>query len=317
MVAAGAAHALCLDDAGRVWSLGCGDDGRLGRGPDRDPAPAVVAGVADARHVAAGACHSLAATAGGRCTAGATPAPAATAAPRPEEPAPAPSPPPRGRRRGQVPLPRRRRRRSLYAFGDNSYGQLGLGGDDDAFERARPAGGRRRRRRAAGGSHSVVLLEGGDVLGFGSNADGQLGELEDVEDVESDGDGEDDGDSGDGADGASSGDDASDASDDSDGSDETAAEVWTPTRIAGLCGRGVVEVAAGGDATGDAGHTLAVTKAGAVFALGAGQHASSARASPRRRARARRHPGGRRAAAGAASLGRGRKTVEAAGPSLR
>ena len=42
MVAAGAAHALCLDDAGRVWSLGCGDDGRLGRGPDRDPAPAVV-----------------------------------------------------------------------------------------------------------------------------------------------------------------------------------------------------------------------------------------------------------------------------------
>ena len=54
-----------------------------------------------------------------------------------------------------------------------------------------------------------------------------------------------------------------------------------PTRIAGLCGRGVVEVAAGGDATGDAGHTLAVTKAGAVFALGAGQHGQLGAGLPR------------------------------------
>ncbi|KAH8065214.1 ubiquitin-protein transferase [Aureococcus anophagefferens] len=122
-------------------------------------------------------------------------------------------------------------------------GALGLGGDDDAFEPASTSGAVVV-AAAAGGSHSVVLLEGGDVLGFGSNADGQLGELEDVEDVESDGDGEDDGD-GDGADGASSGDDASDASDDSDGSDETAAE------------------------------------AGAVFALGAGQHGQLGAGLPR------------------------------------
>ena len=47
-------------------------------------------------------------------------------------------------------------------------------------------------------------------------------------------------------------------------------EVWTPARVPGLCGKGVVAVAAGGAANSDAGHTVAVTAAGAVLCLGAG-----------------------------------------------
>ena len=71
---------------------------------------------------------------------------------------------------------------------------------------------------------------------------------------------------------------ASDDDDSSDGgasedSDDTAEEVWTPTRIASLSGRGIVDIAAGYDASGDAGHTVAVTRrCGTVLACGSGVH---------------------------------------------
>jgi alpha-tubulin suppressor-like RCC1 family protein len=64
----------------------------------------------------------------------------------------------------------------VYAFGLNSYGQLGLG---DTTERHTPAKiatlSGEARAVAAGDSHSLVLLENGDVYGFGRNSYGQLG----------------------------------------------------------------------------------------------------------------------------------------------
>ena len=107
---------------------------------------------------------------------------------------------------------------------------------------------------AAGASHSLILLEDGDVLGFGSDAQGQLGGAR-IDDNESDSDSSD-----------------TDSTSSSSSSSSSAAddEVWTPARVPGLCGKGVVAVAAGGAANSDAGHTVAVTAAGAVLCLGAG-----------------------------------------------
>ena len=133
------------------------------------------------------------------------------------------------------------------------YGQLGLGHTNDAWEPACVALPSSAVCVAAGASHSLVLLEDGDVLGFGSDAQGQLGGAR-VDDDESDSDSSD-------TDSTSSSSSSSSAADD---------EVWTPARVPGLCGKGVVAVAAGGAANSDAGHTVAVTAAGAVLCLGAG-----------------------------------------------
>jgi alpha-tubulin suppressor-like RCC1 family protein len=70
----GYCHTLALDDRGRVWSLGCGDDGQRGAGGGGDedeaarPAATEVSlppGAGPAVAVAAGANHSVALTASG------------------------------------------------------------------------------------------------------------------------------------------------------------------------------------------------------------------------------------------------------------
>jgi alpha-tubulin suppressor-like RCC1 family protein len=85
-------------------------------------------------------------------------------------------------------------------------------------------------------------------MGFGSDAQGQLGGAR-IDESDSD---------------------SSDTDSTSSSSTTSADEVWTPARVPGLCGKGVVALAAGGAANSDAGHTVAVTAAGAVLCLGAG-----------------------------------------------
>ncbi|OSX72414.1 hypothetical protein BU14_0438s0009 [Porphyra umbilicalis] len=68
--AAGAGHSLALDAAGRVWSWGLGGDGQLGHGEWAScwvprPLPAAALGGGGAVAIAAGARHSLVATADG------------------------------------------------------------------------------------------------------------------------------------------------------------------------------------------------------------------------------------------------------------
>ena len=88
-------------------------------------------------------------------------------------------------------------------------------------------------------------------MGFGSDAQGQLGGAR-IDESDSD---------------SSDTDSTSSSSSSSSAADD---EVWAPARVPGLCGKGVVALAAGGAANSDAGHTVAVTAAGAVLCLGAG-----------------------------------------------
>ena len=92
------------------------------------------------------------------------------------------------------------------------------------------------------------ILISTQVMGFGSDAQGQLGGAR-IDESDSD---------------------SSDTDSTSSSSTTSADEVWTPARVPGLCGKGVVALAAGGAANSDAGHTVAVTAAGAVLCLGAG-----------------------------------------------
>lgn len=67
----------------------------------------------------------------------------------------------------------------LFAFGSNSFGQLGLGRNVQQVPAPKQVGGRLRglplRAVAAGARHSLVLSVSGAVFSWGSNADGCLG----------------------------------------------------------------------------------------------------------------------------------------------
>ena len=67
---------------------------------------------------------------------------------------------------------------TVKAFGSNSHGQLGTGSSMNVARLSIPTdipGVRRAKRVAAGRRHSLILLDGGTVLSFGSNTQGQLG----------------------------------------------------------------------------------------------------------------------------------------------
>ena len=170
-VAAGAAHCLFLDSFGACWSAGEGADGRLGRRDDVAPAPGRVE-LAECRFVACGAAHSLACGAdggvyawghagAGRLGIGETNESKKTAPTIVDGLAGAVACA-GGKYHSLVVAARGT---ALYAFGDNSYGQLGLGHADDerAPKRARLPDGAVVAHAAAGASHSLLLLENGDV----------------------------------------------------------------------------------------------------------------------------------------------------------
>lgn len=238
LVAAGAAHALAIDDDGRAWSWGCGNDGRLGR--SGGSAPQRVDLEAACSRVAAGACHSLFVCSDGRvlaCGLGssgrlglgddndrATP----TLVPLEGRATEAAA----GKYHSLVVLDEG----GVYAWGDNSYGQLGLGDDTDRWAPCRvvdlpddepPS------KVAAGAAHSLVLFPSGTVFGFGNNHHCQLGDMND------------------------------------DGSDSDD-EWWEPACVDDLSTPTTVDIAAGSDAVNDDGHSLALTSTGTLLAIGSG-----------------------------------------------
>lgn len=237
---AGAAHALAVDDRGAVWSWGVADDGRLARFGSTAPGLVELPGPCVA--VAAGACHSLFATKNGWLFAaghgGAGRLGLGHEADEPVATRVHAAPPVVDVAAGKYHSLAVADDRTVWAFGDNSYGQLGTGDDEDRLVPTRihglPADVA---AVAAGAAHSVVLARSGQAWGFGNNASGQLGDQ------------------------------AGDSDDDEDSSaEEQDSELWAPAAIREL--GTVVEVAAGSDAVGDEGHTLALTADGRLLRLG-------------------------------------------------
>ncbi len=66
---------------------------------------------------------------------------------------------------------------SVYSFGENTYGQLGLGHEDNQStpQLIRMPRGARPCQISAGSGHSLILCDDGSVYGFGYNASGELG----------------------------------------------------------------------------------------------------------------------------------------------
>ncbi len=133
-VSAGSIHSLILCDDGSVYGFGSNASGQLGLGhTDDQSTPQLIPMTMEARpcQISAGAGHSLI-----LCDDG-----------------------------------------SVYGFGSNASGQLGLGHTDDQStpqlipmpREARPC------QISAGAGYSLILCDDGSVYGFGSNASGQLG----------------------------------------------------------------------------------------------------------------------------------------------
>ena len=153
----GYCHTLVLAKGGKVFSLGCGDDGQRGDGrvpedPEREVVSEVLLppGAGEAVDICAGANHSLVLDSRGR----------------------------------------------VYGFGSNEHGQLGVaadvpavnenGDDDDDDDDLSdlmlaptllplPPGTGKISSISAGYAHTVLTSENGKALVFGQNSNGQLG----------------------------------------------------------------------------------------------------------------------------------------------
>jgi len=135
--ASGQAHTLVLTSTGEVFAFGTSACGALGHGPEvRQTAPLLLRPTDQVpiRQVCVGACHSLLVTDEGR----------------------------------------------LYAVGDNRHGQLGTGRREpqsvsEPTLLEGPLESERVRLLAAGDDHTLASTESGAVLAWGANANGQLG----------------------------------------------------------------------------------------------------------------------------------------------
>jgi len=134
-VAAGAAHSLAIDDAGRLWAWGKGAKGRLGLGDTHDrstPSQVNTAPQHTWQAISAGGGHSLALTSDG----------------------------------------------SLWAWGENGFGQLGIGNRDDQSvpQQVTVADGPSNWKAVSAGSdYSLALTSAGILYAWGSGASGRLG----------------------------------------------------------------------------------------------------------------------------------------------
>ena len=184
-IAAGANHSLAIDNAGAVWSWGWNQSGQLGDGTTTDRlAPAAVPGLANATAIAAGDGHSLALLADGTVWQwGADLAGQRTCQPPgwstsfPCSPGPAPV--------GGLPVVTAvaaggghnlalDQDGSVWAWGRNGSGQLGLSTATDQPAPTRIPNFATATAIAAGRHHSLALDTSGNAWGWGDNSYGQI-----------------------------------------------------------------------------------------------------------------------------------------------
>lgn len=185
-VAAGGEHSLVLLDSGEVYAFGRNGDGELGLGREvrgGTPVPTRIEGLEAVQAVAAGRSHSLVLTTTGKVYAfgrndhgqlglGDTDSRFTPTVIPGLEPAVAIA---AGGRHSLVVL----EDGGVVSFGRNTNGQLGHGPEGDRFNPCltptRVAGISEAQTVAAGTEHSLLLLQNGDVYGFGRNVSGELG----------------------------------------------------------------------------------------------------------------------------------------------
>lgn len=185
-ISAGGAHTLALDSLGRVWSWGLGTSGQLGNGDRRSSTTPVLVGPLlsmKMTQVSAGSTSSFAVGPGGTVWAWGDNSTGelgdGTTTDRAVPTSISTSP-------GGVSQVSSGWGHTLalgsdgtvWAWGDNSHGQLGDGGATAHYAPAPVPGlgGYIVRRVAAGASHSLALTSTGVVMAWGSNRFGQLGD---------------------------------------------------------------------------------------------------------------------------------------------
>jgi alpha-tubulin suppressor-like RCC1 family protein len=184
-IAAGACCSFALTEAGEVYAWGDNESGQLGVGDKENRlTPVKVPGLQRVKAIAAGALHSLALTEAGEVYAwghlGFKYAEGRLVA---IEEHPTPEIVEIVGSFGRVKTIAAGAGYSLaltdmgyvYAWGENRYGQLGLGDREDCFTPERVPGLFMVKDIAAGECHSLALTEDGTVYAWGDNRVGQLG----------------------------------------------------------------------------------------------------------------------------------------------
>ncbi|PTY05044.1 hypothetical protein DB346_02215 [Verrucomicrobia bacterium LW23] len=198
-VAAGQSHSLALDSTGRVWVWGSNASGQLGLGAPGSPgyvpestAPVPLADLANVVAIAAGQRHSVALTSDGHVytwgegkdgqlglgdAALTAWVPAQVPAPGSTPVSPAPLAEITALVAGEHFTLTLSQSGTLYGWGANGFGQLGLGHTSRAAtpQAVSALAGITVTAVAAGAEHTVVLTNTGALYTFGNNASGQLG----------------------------------------------------------------------------------------------------------------------------------------------
>jgi alpha-tubulin suppressor-like RCC1 family protein len=182
-VAASALWSLALGADGTVWAWGDNRSGQLGQGTSGEganPRPRRVAGLAAVVAIAAGAQHGLAVTADGRVWAWGQNTLGQLGLGAPSAPRTTPAPVPGladvvGVAAGISHSLAWQRDGTLWAWGQNSFGQLGTGTTADAAAPVRVRDLAAVAGAAAGGMHSLAVLRDGAAWAWGANQQGQLG----------------------------------------------------------------------------------------------------------------------------------------------
>jgi alpha-tubulin suppressor-like RCC1 family protein len=189
-VAAGYNYSLALTESGEVYAWGWNEEGQLGLGDTEDRlTPTKVEGLPKVKAIAAGGAHSLALTesgevyvwgynASGQLGLGDT---EARLTPTKVEGLPKVKAIAAG---GAWPIRyvveaghslALTESGEVYAWGNNAFGQLGLGDTEDRLTPTKVEGLPKVKAVAAGYDHSLALTESGEVYAWGNNASGQLG----------------------------------------------------------------------------------------------------------------------------------------------
>ena len=176
-ISAGEYHTLAVGDDGRVWAWGSGAYGQIGR-MGMAVTPELVPGLTDIVAVAAGADHSLALTregtvfAWGRNTSGQL----GTGQSGHINPVPEKVDSLTGIMEIEAgdnhTIALKQDRTTIWAWGSNTYGQIGDGGKQERLKPVQVSGISGIKRIAAGNDHTIAVKDDGSVWTWGRNTSG-------------------------------------------------------------------------------------------------------------------------------------------------